>query len=119
MRRLTTVSNLTAGDHVEVRGDEFPAGSVDILEVMFERADADTEVILQGFVETISDPSYAVLGVTIYTNGATIFRDVNDAVISAEYFFNQVGVNPLVKANGSEVSDTGISATEVEFELEL
>lgn len=114
-----TVSDLNAGDYVEIRGDEFPAGSGDILATIFEREDADTEVILQGFVESFSDPSYTVLGVTIETNGGTVFRDENDAVISATDFFNQVSVNSLVKAKGLEASDTSIAATEVEFELEF
>ena len=90
-----------------------------ILATIFERDDPDTETILQGFVETISDPSFVILGVTIETNGATVFRDVNDVVISSADFFGQVAPNSLVKAEGSEVSDSTISATEVEFELEL
>ncbi len=114
-----TISDLNAGDYVEVRGDEFPAGSGDILATIFEREDADTEAILQGFVESVNNPSYSVLGVTIDTNGGTIFRDENDVVISATDFFNQVGVNSLVKAKGTEASDTSITATEVEFELEF
>ncbi|MDH3739771.1 MAG: DUF5666 domain-containing protein, partial [Alphaproteobacteria bacterium] len=62
---------------------------------------------------------FTILGVTIQTGAGTIFRDVNDAVISATDFFNQLAPNSLVKAKGSEVSDTVISATEVEFELEF
>lgn len=114
-----TIADLNVGDYVEIRGDEFPAGSGDILATIFEREDADTEAILQGFVETFSDPSYTVLGVTIDTNGGTVFRDENDLVISAADFFNQVDVNSLVKAKGTETSDTSISATEVEFEMEF
>lgn len=113
------LADINAGDYVEVRGDEFPAGSGDILATILEREDADTEAILQGFVESVSDPSYSVLGVTIDTNGGTIFRDENDVVISANDFFNRVATNSLVKAKGTEVSDTSIVATEVEFELEF
>lgn len=114
-----SISDINAGDYIEVRGDEFPAGSGNILATILEREDADTEAILQGFVETISDPSYTVLGVDIQTNGATIFRDENDTVISATDFFNALTVNALVKAKGTEVTDTTIAATEVEFELEF
>ncbi|MCH9692947.1 MAG: hypothetical protein K0U72_00390 [Gammaproteobacteria bacterium] len=113
------ISDINAGDYVEVRGDEFPAGSGNVQATILEREDSDTEAILQGFVETISDPSYTVLGVDIQTNGATVFRDENDSVISATDFFNALTVNALVKAKGSEVSDTTIAATEVEFELEF
>ncbi len=117
--RPLTLANINAGDYIEVRGGEFPAGSGDILATILERDDADTESILQGFVETISEPSFTILGVTIQTGAGTIFRDVNDAVISSTDFFNQLAPNALVKAKGSEISDTAISATEVEFELEF
>lgn len=114
-----TLSDLNVGDYLEIRGSEFPAGSGTILATILERDDADTEVELQGFVDTISDPSITILGVTIDTNGATIFRDINDNVISANEFFGLLTTNSLVKAKGAEVSDSVITATEVEFEFEF
>lgn len=117
--RPFTLADINAGDYVEVRGGEFPAGSGDILATILEREDFDPDTELQGFVETISDPSFTILGVTIQTDGGTVFRDVNDNVISSTNFFNQLGPNSLVKADGTEVSDTVISAQEVEFELEF
>jgi hypothetical protein len=117
--RPLTLADINAGDYVEVRGDEFPAGSGDILATILEREDADTEAILQGFVETITDPSFTILGVSVQTGGGTIFRDLNDNVITSANFFDQLTPNSLVKAKGTEVSDTVISADEVEFELEF
>jgi hypothetical protein len=114
-----TVADLNAGDYVEVRGDEFPAGSGTILATILERDDPDTETILQGFVESVSDPSLTILGVTIETGPGTVFRDENDAVISSAEFFNRLADNDLVKAQGTETSATVITAEEVEFELEL
>jgi len=114
-----TLNDVNAGNYVEVRGDEFPAGSGEILATIFEREDPDPDSELQGFVETISDPSFTILGVTIETGTGTVFRDVNDAVISSTDFFNQLAANDLVKATGSESSDTTITATEIEFELEF
>ena len=113
------LEDINAGDYVEVRGSEYPAGSGAILATILERDDVDTEAILQGFVATVSNPSFTVLGVTITTNGATIFRDQNNAVISSSDFFSQVAVNSLVKAKGAEVSDTTIAAIEVKFEVEF
>ena len=46
-----TIADVNAGDFVEVRGDEFPAGSGTILATIFERDDPDPESRLQGFVE--------------------------------------------------------------------
>ena len=117
--RPLTLANINAGNYVEVRGGEFPAGSGAILATILEREDADPDTILQGFVETITDPSFAILGVTIQTGAGTIFRDINDGVISSTDFFNQLAPNSLVKAKGSEISDMVISAEEVEFELEF
>jgi len=114
-----TLAEINVGDYLEVRGGEFPAGSGNILATILEREDPDTEAILQGFVETVSDPAYTVLGVTITTSGTTIFTDENDIVISSTDFFNRVAANSLVKAKGTEVSDTSITATEVEFEVEF
>ncbi|MGB5625226.1 MAG: DUF5666 domain-containing protein [Woeseiaceae bacterium] len=117
--RPLTLADINAGDYIEVRGGEFPAGSGAILATILERDDVDADTILQGFVETISDPSFTILGVTIQTDGGTIFRDVDNSVMSATDFFNQLAPNSLVKAKGSEISDTVISAQEVEFELEF
>ena len=114
--RPFTLADINAGDYIEVRGDEFPAGSGQILAARLERDDVDNETILQGFVEAMSDPSYTVLGVSIQTDAGTVFRDVNDNVITAAEFFQQLSVNDLVKASGTEVSATSILATEVEFE---
>lgn len=114
-----TLGDLNVGDYLEIRGSEFPAGSGTILATILERDDPDTEAILQGFVDTISDPSFTILGVTINTDGATVFRDINDNVISANDFFGLLTTNSLVKAKGAEVSDSVITATEVEFEFEF
>ncbi len=114
-----TIDDIAAGNFVEVRGDEFPAGSGNILASIFERDDPDPETRLQGFVETVSDPSLTILGVTIETNGATIFRDENDLVISSTEFFNRVAAGDLIQAQGTESADTVITAEEIEFELEL
>lgn len=114
-----TLADVNTGDYLEIRGAEFPAGSGTILATIFEREDADTEAILQGFVSTVGNPSFQILGVTITTDAATVFEDENDNVISAADFFNQLADNSLVKAKGTEVSDLNILATEVEFEDEF
>lgn len=111
-----TINSINAGDYLEVRGSELPAGSGDILATIVERDDADTETILQGFVTSVANPSFTILGVTITTNGATQFRDTDDSAISAATFFNRVAAGTLVKAKGLETSTTTMTADEVEFE---
>ena len=120
--RPLTLADINAGDYVEIRGTEFPAGSGTILAAILERDDADADTILQGFVESVSDPSFTILGVTIETGDTpTVFRNVNDVAISSTDFFDQLALEPnsLVKAKGTEISGSVISAEEVEFELEF
>lgn len=114
--RPFTLANLNAGDYVEVRGDEFPAGSGTIAATILERDDPDSDAILQGFVESVSNPSYGLLGVTIETTPATVFRDVDGTTMSAAEFFDRLNENDLVKAQGTESTATTITATEVGFE---
>ncbi|MFK8053026.1 MAG: DUF5666 domain-containing protein [Woeseiaceae bacterium] len=114
-----SITDINTGDYVEIRGDEFPAGSGDILATVFEREDPDPETTLQGFVESSTEPAFSILGVTIQTDASTVFRDENEVVISSADFFARLAVNDLVKAEGSEVTDSTIVATEVEFELEF
>ena len=116
--RPLTVNDLNAGDYLEVRGDEFPAGSGQILAGRVKREDPEVETILQGFVESVNGSDIIILGVTIDTSSAVIFRDVDDSVLTSAQFFALVGVNSLVKANGVESSATTITASELELEFE-
>lgn len=116
--RPLTIADINAGDYLEVRGGESPAGGGRILATIIERVDVDSRTILQGFVTNVADPTLTIMGVTIETNGA-IFRDVDDSILTPGEFFNLVDVNSLVKARGTESSATTITATEVELELEL
>jgi len=111
-----TINDLNTGDYLEVRGGEQPAGSGRILATILERDDVDTETILQGFVATVTNPSFTILGVTITTNGSTQFRDTDDSAISAAEFFSRAVAGTLVKAKGTETSTTTITADEVELE---
>lgn len=117
--RPLTLADINAGDYLEVRGDENPPGSGQLWASILEREDPEPETELQGFVETVTDPSFTILGVTIETNGSTVFRDVNDALISRDAFFAQVTAGTLVEAEGTESSATVIVADEVEFENEF
>ncbi len=112
------IDDLAAGDYVEVRGTEFPAGSGDVLAALIERDDPDTDTELQGFVETVAQPSFEILGVTITTNAGTQFRSAGNASISQSQFFGQLGVGSLVKVDGSEVANRAIVAAEAEFEIQ-
>ena len=112
-----SLSDLLVDDYVEIRGAELPAGSGEILASRLEREDDDPNVEIRGFVETgtVVDPSFSILGVTVTTIAGTVFRDAgNVAIPSSSFFANAEG--RLVKADGLEVGDQAITATEVELE---
>jgi hypothetical protein len=122
------VDDIAAGNYVEVRGQEFPAGSGELAAVIVERDDLDgfaaDENILRGFVEdtTISQPNLTVLGVTIATGAGTQFRNQNDEAVDENTFWTQL-VQPgsLVKAKGvisGSIGATTLTADELEIETQ-
>ena len=88
-----------------------------------EREDSDTRTELRGFVEVggKSEPNLTVLGVTIVTTGATVYRDsrgATDVAMSAAEFWAAVQEGSLVDARGTESGDTTLTATELELQME-
>jgi len=111
------LTDLSAGDFVEVRGSEDPSAAGEVLAALLERDDP-RETSLQGFVEDpIGEPAFTVLGVTVHTTGAQ-FRDVDESPLTSNEFFARLTVGRLVKADGTEAADTELAADEVEFESE-
>ncbi|MCO4812091.1 MAG: hypothetical protein KC572_10845 [Gammaproteobacteria bacterium] len=114
------VGDLATGNYVEIRGQEQPVGQITAL--LLEREDSDTRTELRGFVEVggKSEPNLTVLGVTIVTSGATVYRDsrgATDVPISAEVFWATVQEGSLVDARGTESGDTTLTATELELQM--
>lgn len=105
------IDDIVAGDYLETRGYEDASG---VVATLVEREDFDGEVALRGFVESINDPDFAILGVTIQTSAGTEFRDINDQPITVEAFFSQAS-GRLAEAKGVP-SNGGIAADDVEFE---
>ena len=113
-----SVADLNVDDYVEVRGQEFPAGSGEILAVLLERDDARAETELQGFVEVggVSRPTLTVLGVTIETNGATEYRGALDQPMLPDDFWAAVAEGTLIEAQGTETGMSTLLAEELELE---
>jgi hypothetical protein len=113
--------DLNSGDYVEIRGQEMPVGQISAL--LLERDDADTRTELRGFVVVggKNEPNLTVLGVSIVTNGATLYRDsrgATDVGMSAAEFWAAVQEGSLVDARGTESGDTTLAATELELEMD-
>ena len=114
------VSDINTDDYVKVRGQEVPAGSGEIFAAIVERDDLDTEAIIQGFIETsgVNRPLITVLGDTIETNGATVFKNNDDSVIpDPNDFWNAIAAGSLIKAKGTE--DMARPRTLIAEEIEI
>lgn len=111
---MFNLGSIVAGDFVEVRGAELPAESNDVVASRLERRRPEDEVRLRGVVDTVSSPSFTILGVTIQTTAGTEFENSGEGSISADDFFTDA-VGRSVEAKGT-VSGGVFTAREVEFE---
>ncbi len=104
-------ADINVGDYLEIRAFETNAG---LVATRVERDDFDGEVALRGFVDSVAEPNFTILGVTIETSAGTDFEDRNDQPITAGDFFAQAA-DSLVEASGSWANGV-IVADEVELE---
>lgn len=107
------LSNVVVGNYVEIRA--YDDGGT-ITATLLARDDFRGDVALRGFVESVADPNFVILGVTIATSAATSFTD-NDGVTELEpaEFFGQANSSRLVEASGTLIGAI-INAEDVEFE---
>jgi hypothetical protein len=108
------VANLAIGDYVDVRGSEQSGG--ELLATLVERDDFDPDSELRGFVQSVAQPNFTILGVAISTDAGTSFRDVNDSPITSGAFFGGLDVGDLVKVKGLEVGAQALEAEEAQLE---
>jgi hypothetical protein len=109
---IFNLSNVAIGDYVEIRGYD-DGGTVTA--TLLERDEFGGDVALRGFVDSIAEPNFVILDVTIATDAGTSFTD-NDGVtdLTAGQFFGQAA-GRLVEASGT-LNGGIIEADEVEFE---
>ncbi len=110
-REPFNLSHIVVGNYVEIRGYEDAGG---VVATLLEREDFQGDVALRGFVQTVNDPEFTILGVNISTGIATDFVDVDGADLDAAAFFSQA-LGRLVEASGT-LNGASIDAGEVEFE---
>jgi hypothetical protein len=103
------------GNHVRVRGRV--NGSSSVIATRIEQRSADTDVDLQGPVQSISGQDLTILGVAIDTStiNNNNFDGLNDQVIGRAAFFNVVKVDTLVKVKG-RLDGVGVTWREAELE---
>jgi hypothetical protein len=123
------VGNVSAGDYIEARGQEQPAGQITAF--LIERDDTDPDSELRGFVvdgSVSGRNSFVILGVTVDTSsvspGNYFTEDAagNDVPITADEFWAAVGTGGvIVDVTGSETGTSSMQARELQlepFELE-
>ncbi len=95
----TDFASIDVGEHVEIRGRE-TNGTVFATEV--EAGPADTEVVLQGPVDSVNDPFVTILGVAVDTTTVDNANfEIDDVPVTQTEFFQAVEVGDLVEVEGT------------------
>lgn len=112
--KLVTFSlkDIQVGDFIRIRG-HLDKGN--IIADRIERRDPENKVLVQGPVNSVSNPNLVIIGVTVQTDSKTQFEDINEGPITQAQFFAQVQAGTLVKAKGI-FNGTAIIADEVGIE---
>lgn len=108
-----SLSSLSSSDHVRVCGRASGTNSVSATRV--ELRSADTDLDLQGPVQSIAGNDLVILGVSVDTSSITHFESVSGTFMSRAGFFAALKVNSLVKVKGQR---NGTVAVWDEAELE-
>ena len=108
------LSGLAPGAHIEVRGRPGAGSNVIATEVKTGGGNVD-RVIVQAVASAVSRPSITLLGIVMDTTGAT-YKDIGDAVISADQFFARAGAGTLIKSRGRLSGGTVTWNDEVQLE---
>jgi hypothetical protein len=100
-----SLGNINAGDYLEVRGLELPAGSNQLQATLVQRTNPQSLDELRGVVQSVTPPLFSILGVTIDTTGAQ-FEEVSGVA--------QLRIGDLVDVKGQRTADHAMHATRVE-----
>lgn len=103
--------DVMVSDYVEIRGYEDARG---IVATRLEREDFDGDVALRGFVDSVNEPGFTIMGVSVSTGGATTYSDLDGSPLTAGEFFAQAN-GRLVEASGT-LNGAVIVADDVQFE---
>jgi hypothetical protein len=96
--KLFRLTDLRAGDYVEVHGTEGQPGTLSASTL--QRDNTENRSYLQGTALNVAAPSLTVLGVTVTTNAQTHFEGPGGMASGAAAFFSQAA-NHVVKVRGS------------------
>jgi hypothetical protein len=101
--------DVAVGDRIEIRA-YLDGGTV--VATRLERDDPDDDVTLKAPVEAIERPAVTLLGVMVFSDENTVFRNAAKEVIDVDTFFSLVTTGSLVKSEGT-YDGTSILASEL------
>lgn len=111
-----TLADLSVGDLVQVRG--FLDGTTPVAS-RFERDDPQTDARLRGPLTSVTiggAVDFEILGTGIRSDGMTIHRDENDAIITQAAFFAALANGVFVDAKWDPFTGTSAAADELSLE---
>lgn len=106
------LQDIRIGDRIVVIGNPMGGG---VTAVRLERTNPALEVELEGPVTAVTNPTFAILGVTAVTTTATEFKDSNDVPISAAEFFTRLQIGTIAEVAGTLSGANVIDAAEAEL----
>jgi len=96
---MFSLSNVSVGDTVDVRGYESPAGSGKLVATRLDRQSPSTEVEVSGAFTAGMSPQFSVFGITVDASSATL-RDAGGATVALADFLTQA-VGHSVEVSGT------------------
>jgi len=102
-----TLGDLNPGDYVDISGTESSSGQ--IVAATLQRENAQSSDMIGAIVESVANPNFTLLGITVITNSSTQFMGV-----SAATFFS-TALGKRVQVTGT-MSSGSFTATQVEFD---
>ncbi|HYL01119.1 MAG TPA: DUF5666 domain-containing protein, partial [Steroidobacteraceae bacterium] len=111
--QMFSLSNVSVGDTVKVRGFENPVGSGMVVATSLEREPPMTTVIVQGPFTAGTSPDFMVLGITIDGSSATIMAGDEQTLTLADFLTQAVGHS--VRVEGT-LSGTVVTATRIRID---
>lgn len=106
---MFSLSNISKGDTVDVRGFESPAGSGKLVATRLEREPPSTEVEVSGPFAAATSPQFSVFGITVDAASATL-RGADGATLTLADFLTQA-VGHTVEVSG-QLSGMIVTASE-------
>lgn len=115
--RRFSLDDIAVGDYLEIGGAESGAADDEVTAALIKRDDdGDEEVELRARVQSLAEPDFVLLGVTVRTNAQTEFEGDDDAALSPAEFF-AAAEGRIVEVEGTWDGSV-LTAGEVEFESE-